>query len=316
MPPESFLHGRNDFKELIQTVAHSEQIHDPALVEKDYWIMHALFGLKLLGLTFQLKGGTSLSKGFGVIDRFSEDIDVRIEPFDGLNFDENPNHNKPQHIDSRRKFFDKLQQKIKIPGITAVERDPTYGTKTMRNAGLRLRYESLFDPIPGLKDGVLLEVGSDQTSPYRAVTISSWIVDFEGTRKLNYTDNRAVEIPCYNPEYTFVEKLQTVIHKYRQFEREDKLPSDLLRHYYDIHRLLDLPEVQKFIGTPEYLEHKRKRFKSLDQNVAESAAFSLYNEKIRNQFETEYKKTAALYYRGQIPLDKILARIQKDLPRL
>ena len=316
MSPESFLHERNDFKELIQAVAQSEQINDPALVEKDYWIMHALFGLKLLGLTFQLKGGTSLSKGFRVIDRFSEDIDIRIEPFDGLKFDENPNHNKPQHIESRREFFDKLQQKIKIPGVTAVERDPTYDTKTMRNAGLRLRYETLFDPIPGLKDGVLLEVGSDQTSPYRAVTISSWVIDFEGTRNLRYTENRAVEIPCYNPEYTFVEKLQTVIHKYRQFETEQKVSSDFLRHYYDIHRLLDLPEVQKFIGTSEYLRHKTKRFKSLDQNVAKSAAFSLPDEKIRKQFETEYKKTAALYYRGQIPLDQILTRIQKDLPRL
>jgi hypothetical protein len=34
------------------------------------------------------------------------------------------------------------------------------------------------------------------------------------------------------------------------------------------------------------------------------------------QFEVEYSKTAPLYYRGQIPLDKILARIQRDLARL
>lgn len=36
---------------------------DPALVEKDYWIMHCLYGLDELGFIFQLKGGTSLSKG-------------------------------------------------------------------------------------------------------------------------------------------------------------------------------------------------------------------------------------------------------------
>jgi predicted nucleotidyltransferase component of viral defense system len=77
-------------------------------VEKDYWIMHAVFGLNQLGLKFELKGGTSLSKGFGVIHRFSEDIDIRIEPFDGLQVDTNPNHEKPQHVESRRQFFDKL----------------------------------------------------------------------------------------------------------------------------------------------------------------------------------------------------------------
>ena len=82
--PDSFLHERSDFKALVETVADSENINDPALVEKDYWIMHAVYGLKQLGLTFELKGGTSLSKGFGIIQRFSEDIDIRIEPFDGL----------------------------------------------------------------------------------------------------------------------------------------------------------------------------------------------------------------------------------------
>jgi hypothetical protein len=40
-----FLHERKDFKALIDTVAESEKIDDPALVEKDYWIMHCLYGL-------------------------------------------------------------------------------------------------------------------------------------------------------------------------------------------------------------------------------------------------------------------------------
>src|ERR1700745_1530951 len=123
MPPDSFLHERSDFKALVETVADSEKINDPALVEKDYWIMHAVFGLKELGLTFELKGGTSLSKGFGVIHRFSEDIDIRIEPFDRIHVDTNPNHAKPLHIESRRVFYEKLREKIKIPGITTVQRD-------------------------------------------------------------------------------------------------------------------------------------------------------------------------------------------------
>ena len=42
--------------------------------------MHCLYGLQQLGLTFELKGGTSLSKGHKTIDRFSEDIDILIEP--------------------------------------------------------------------------------------------------------------------------------------------------------------------------------------------------------------------------------------------
>src|ERR1700733_4132086 len=316
VPSDAFLHERSDFKALVATVADSEKINDPALVEKDYWIMHAVFGLKHLGLTFELKGGTSLSKGFGIIQRFSEDIDIRIEPFDGLQVDTNPNHAKPQHIDSRRQFYEKLRDKIKIPGITAVERDTTYDDETLRNAGLRLSYDTPFGSIAGLKDGILLEVGFDQTTPNRAVTISSWVVQFADARKLQYTGNRALHIPCYNPEYTFVEKVQAVVRKYGQFKLTGKVPTNFLRHYYDIHQLLDVEAVQQFIGTPKYLEHKKKRFKSLDHDVAKSGAFTIEDENIRKRFEAEYSKTAPLYYRGQIPFGTILARIERDLVRL
>src|SRR6185437_12785423 len=280
---------------------------------KDYWIMHAIYGLKELGLKFELKGGTSLSKGFGIIHRFSEDIDIRIEPFDGIDVKFGPNYDKPDHIESRKEFFDKLRNKIEIPGITSVERDHEFDDKDLlRNAGLRLKYDSHFGAVSGMKDGILLEVGSDKTDPHQQVTISSWVVDF-AKDKLAFKDNRAPAIDCYNPEYTFVEKLQTVVKKFRQFREKGQVARNFLRHYYDIHQLLDYPAVQIFIGTPEYLEHKKKRFKSENQKLRETGAFTLDDTETRKLFESEYAKTAALYYRGQVPLDAILARIQKDL---
>lgn len=315
MPPKSFLHERSDFKALIETVAQGESINDPALVEKDYWIMHALFGLKELGLSFELKGGTSLSKGFGIIHRLSEDIDIRIDPFDGLEVDTNPKHEKASHIESRRKFFEQLQSKIRIPGIEAVERDAAYDDEKLRNAGLRLRYRSPFGAVAGLKDGILLEVGFDQTAPHKALTISSWTVQFAGKNNLEYIDNRALDIRCYNAEYTFVEKLQTIVKKYRQFKETEKLSPNFLRHYYDVYQLIDIREVQTFIGTPDYLQHKTKRFKSENHNIAESGAFTLAGT-VLTRFESEYSKTAALYYRGQVPLKDILERIQRDISRL
>src|SRR5947209_13608176 len=80
--PRELLHNHPQFADLIRIVAQEKGI-DPALIEKDYWIMHCLYGLQRLGLSFALKGGTSLSKGFQIIDRFSEDIDIRIEPPEG-----------------------------------------------------------------------------------------------------------------------------------------------------------------------------------------------------------------------------------------
>lgn len=73
------LHDLPDFGDLIVVTARDLTI-DPGLVEKDYWIMQALWGLQEFGFHFELKGGTSLSKGYQLIHRFSEDIDILIHP--------------------------------------------------------------------------------------------------------------------------------------------------------------------------------------------------------------------------------------------
>jgi predicted nucleotidyltransferase component of viral defense system len=80
--PRDYLHDHPQFPDLIRIVADEKGI-DPALVEKDYWIMHCLHGLQQFGFAFQLKGGTSLSKGHHAINRFSEDIDILVEPPSG-----------------------------------------------------------------------------------------------------------------------------------------------------------------------------------------------------------------------------------------
>jgi predicted nucleotidyltransferase component of viral defense system len=317
MPHEALLlHEHNDFRPLLDTVAQAEKIDDPVLVEKDYWIMHVLFGLRQLGLDFQLKGGTSLSKGFQIIHRFSEDIDIKIEPFDGVEVDVNPNHDKPAHIESRRRFFEKLCTKLVIPGITSVERDTAYDDPRLQNAGIRLLYRSIYGPKEGLKAGILLEAGFSKTSPNQAVTISSWAYNFAEKNRVACHDNRAVDVICYNPEYTFVEKLQTIARKFRQFAESGSMPTNFLRHYYDVAQLLDVERVQKFIGTPEYLEHKKVWFRSENQNLQATDAFTLLDAKNRELFTKEYAKTEALYYRGQIALDTILDRIKRDLDRL
>ena len=99
------LHEHKDFKDLIATVSDNMGI-DPTLVEKDYWIMHCLWGLQQQGFGFELKGGTSLSKGFRLIHRFSEDIDIRIEPPASMDVKIGKNQNKESHIKSRSNYYD------------------------------------------------------------------------------------------------------------------------------------------------------------------------------------------------------------------
>lgn len=311
-----FLHARRDFNQLLAVVA-AERGVDPVLVEKDYWLMHCLWGLRNQGFEFELKGGTSLSKGFGVIHRFSEDIDIRIEPPASMNVKTGRHHDKPSQVESRRAFYDWLSEKIRIPGIVGVERDTAFDDEKMRSAGIRLIYPTALGSLEGVKSGVLLEVGFDDTAPNRPVMISSWAYDAAAARGVAATDNRAIEVPCYAPTHTFVEKLQTLSTKYRGLADAGRMPSNFLRHYYDVYCLLALPEVLEFIGTPAYEARKRQRFRAADELViARNPAFVLTDEARLRAFATEYARTAALYYQGQPAFDEIVARIHAHIGRL
>lgn len=308
-----FLHERRDFDQLLAIVANDRGL-DPMLVEKDYWIMHGLWGLQAQGFLFELKGGTSLSKGFGVIHRFSEDIDIRIEPPVDMDVKTGRNQDKPAHIASRQAYYDELAKRINIPGIDSVERDTFFDDEKMRSAGIRLSYSPRAATLAGVKDGILLELGFDDTAPNRPVTVSSWALDFAIDRGVQVIDNRAVDVPCYAPTHTFVEKLQTISTKYRRLAEAKEFPANFLRHYYDVYCLLDLPEVQEFMNTPAYKVRKEQRFRSGDELVIpKNPAFTLSDPAQRELFSREYRKSSALYYQGQPEFDQLLARISMHL---
>jgi hypothetical protein len=313
--PREYLHNHPQFADLIRIVADEKGI-DPALVEKDYWIMHCLYGLQRLGFQFELKGGTSLSKGFQIIDRFSEDIDIRIEPPADQDVKTGCNHLKEAHIRSRKSFYDGLAKKIKINGITRVERDTDFDNKDFFSAGIRLHYEGIAAPIEDLRDGVLLEAGFANVTPNTAKDMSSWAYE-HAADKIDIIDNRAKAVACYDPGYTLVEKLQTISTKFRKQQASGELPSDFMRHYYDVYCLLGRPEVQAFIGTAAYEKHKQSHFPKADnQNIAANEAFLLSDGRTRATYAKAYAIGSALYYKGQPTLEQVLKEINASIDRL
>ncbi len=303
--PRDYLHNHPEFSELIRIVAQEKSI-DPALVEKDYWIMHCLYGLQQLNMTFELKGGTSLSKGFLIIDRFSEDIDIRIDPPEDQDVKTKPNHTKPAHVQSRRNFYDWLTKTIKIDGIDEVARDTAFDNNTLMSGGIRLSYKSDTDSVAGLKDGILLEVGFDDVTPNIATDISSWAYDYAAD-KVDIIDNRAKGVACYHPGYTLVEKLQTISTKYRKQQETKEFPPNFMRHYYDVYSLLQRPDIQAFVGTDAYKEHKAKRFPRADNpDIAQNQAFILNDPKTRQTYDKAYTATSALYYKAKPTFEQIL----------
>jgi hypothetical protein len=320
----TFLHQRKDFRSLISTLATEKGILE-ALIEKDYWIMHALYGMKNIGLDFELKGGTSLSKGFKIIDRFSEDIDLHITPpkafveQTGITVNENPKSSSKNIVANRMQFFDWLADNIHIDGIEA-ERDTEFDDKEGRNGGIRLTYNGFFGSVSGIKDGILLEVGFAKVTPNMKVDISSWMYNKSIEAGLNISDNRALGIACYHPGYTLVEKLQTIATKFR-VEQENSVGGpkvNFMRQYYDVYRLLQREDIQQFIITQEYRAHKLDWFPHADLNspLAEKEAFLLTDDKTRTEFRNRYQGTSSLYYLGQPDFDEILEFIQANLEKL
>lgn len=311
-----YLHNHKQFPDLLNIIAEEMGIQ-PGLVEKDYWIMHVLYGLKKQDFQFELKGGTSLSKGFGIIERFSEDVDIHISPPARLGVNETGS--KPNAVNSRKEFYDWLSDNIKIDGIIANQRDKDFDNeRTYTSGGIRLFYNNKTEAIQGLKEGILLEAGFDNVAPNELINISSWAYNRAKESKIEFIDNSAIDIACYHPGYTFVEKLQTITTKFRKEQESKKTGVNFMRQYYDVYSLLENQKVLDFIGTDEYRAHKENRFSKADKviPIQENQAFILDDKAIRDSFIQRYKNTEALYYNGQPDFEKLIERIGKYLERL
>ena len=317
--PASYLHERKDFLDLLRILEEETGIQ-AGLIEKDYWIMHVLYGLKKQPFDFELKGGTSLSKGYKIINRFSEDIDIHIKAPAALGVNENPKNTKKQAVEGRKAFYDWLAATIKIEGILSVERDTNFDdTEHYRSGGIRLHYQSQTETIDGVKEGILLEAGFDTVHPNQALTISSWAYHKAiANPKINIIDNRAIDIICYHPGYTFVEKLQTIATKFRQEQQGGEARVNFMRQYYDVAQLLENEQVIAFIGSDAYEAHKIARFPKADLAIpiAENEAFLLNDPALRAKFRSRYESTSSLYYKGQPDFLAILTKIQDNLHKL
>lgn len=237
----SFVHeNAEELADLVQIVAGERGLRR-SIVEKDYWVTHTLWALSQTGLDVWFKGGTSLSKGFGIIERFSEDLDLKIEPgaVTALPHVSNWKSDRSRPTSERRAFFERLPAHVAIPDCRVeLELDTT--DKLWRNANLRVVYPGLFlAELPAEVSGsVRLEVGNARVTPHVARLITSWIHDKLASTNLlaAYQDNRAAGVRCVHPFVTLIEKLDAL---HRRFPNERSAPAMFVRHYEDVARLID-----------------------------------------------------------------------------
>lgn len=230
----TFVHEDRAFDDLLQ-IAAEQRMLSRGLVEKDYWVTHTLWALQASGVEFWFKGGTSLSKGFGLIQRFSEDLDLKIDPggLVALPKVTNWHGERKQATAARQAYFETLAAVLSVPGAR-VALDHESVDRLWRGANLRVTYPGRYlTDLPGtLRPFVQLEVGSARVTPFVACDLTSFAHDTLESRgqRAAFVDNRPRGIRCVHPLVTLIEKIDGIC---RRFQNERTEPAAFVRHYED-----------------------------------------------------------------------------------
>ena len=279
-------------------------------VEKDYWItlvLNRLAKSKYVAASV-FKGGTSLSKGYNLIERFSTDVDIAI-----IN-----NHTKTGNeiktiIRSIEKEITVDLTELKMDGVTS--------------KGSRFR-KSVFEYVSTDKNNTLIvEVNSFANPfPYKMLSIKSFVFDF-----LMQTGNEAYieeyhlhpfEVNVLSKEQTLLEKMVSLIRCSFEENTAEALQGKI-RHFYDLYFLMKDEECAAFISSEEFkpqfdviLQHDREMFEEpkgwQKKLLAESALVNDFDniwKQIKEKYQTEL---SALAYRP-IPSEAVIAKHFSEL---
>lgn len=296
-------------------------------VEKDLWvtvILQLVFALPYAGKLL-FKGGTTLAKA-GLIERFSEDIDLAIDRSQfGLEGDLTKKQlkglRKASSIFVRDQVAADLRAAIDGFGIgelCEVEAEPDgEGDSTYPEPRkIHIRYHSFFPaPLPYLRPEVMLEVGSRSLiEPYRMVKVESFVsqntpIDAAVNDKL---------IPMAEPCKTFLEKA-FLLHELfstgvpRKAERKS-------RHLYDLEKMMRHPEILSAIHDDELwnsIHHHRSVFTPLRDvdytpDIRERICL-VPPENCIDDWKHDYQAMceSMIYEPNPIPFDRLIERMRE-----
>lgn len=228
----TFVHEDPEFTSLLASVGQAHGLDEP-LVEKDYWITHTLWALENAGLDLWFKGGTSLSKGFSIIQRFSEDLDMKIEAGSTALPQVSKWKAGGKTGGSDRLAFYVGLANLALPGIRQTLDEASLG-KAAEGANLKIHYPGIFlNDLPGeISPFVLLEAGEARVRPCLKPPISSMVHDHLDRLGIQeqFTRNRPRRLNCIHPKVTLIEKLDAIS---RRFPRADLDAVKFVRHYED-----------------------------------------------------------------------------------
>jgi predicted nucleotidyltransferase component of viral defense system len=229
----------------------TDQLKQPAVaIEKDWWVVQTLRLIFEMDCADSLvfKGGTSLSKAWGLIERFSEDIDLALDRkflgFEGeLSNQQIKKLRKASFKYITEEFYPALKAKFEDVGLSDLEIKIAETTESDQDPRIiEIYYPSVFDALGYIRPKVIIEVGSRSLrEPFSVRSFNSYVG--EHNPDAVFADS-LINIPTVNPERTFLEKI-FLLHE--EFQKPlDKIRTDrLTRHLYDLEKLMDTEFAQK-----------------------------------------------------------------------
>ncbi len=215
-------------------------------VEKDYWVTFALqiiFSSEAADYTI-FKGGTALSKCYGIIERFSEDIDLVIVQSGESN---NQLKNKTKKIS---KILDSYFPEIEVEGITQ---------KMGMNRKTAHSYSKEFSGDYGqVRDSIIIEaswLGYFEPNENREIKtlIAEMMEKNNQTPLIGEYGLEPFKVSVLKPTRTLCEKIMSLV----RFSYSEDAISDLkskVRHIYDIYKMLEVPEIKYFFDSIKFDE--------------------------------------------------------------
>ena len=218
----------------------------PALIEKDYYVTEALRIIATaLGGKVIFKGGTSLSKGWNLIQRFSEDIDIFVDP---AAFE--PALGKRAIDRELKRLRDAVDNH---PALTFLKDE----SQTIGGFGRsdRFSFDQRFGGPGEVAGHVLVEAGTASgREPTTTRELRSYLGTFLTERGVSFgaEDEAGFAMRLLHFRRTFVEKLFAIHGKVELFKRDGRPIGSYARHYYDIYRLAEQPDVTGMLRSEEY----------------------------------------------------------------
>jgi predicted nucleotidyltransferase component of viral defense system len=300
------------FKELIKLTAIELKINRP-FVEKDYWITLVLSRLAKSKYVDEsvFKGGTSLSKGYNLIERFSEDVDIAII------------NDKGKTGNEIKTIIRNIEKEI-TPDLTELQMEG------VTSKGSRFR-KSLFEYVTTEKGNsnnkLIVEINSfTNPFPFQRLTIQSFVFDFlmqtNNEKYIEQYNLQSFEVNVLSKEQTLLEKMVSLI-RFSFKENTVESISEKIRHFYDLYYLMKSPECIEFVASDSLkkqfdtiLGHDREMFEEpkdwQNKSISESPLvtnFSTLWKQIKEKYQTEL---SALAYRP-IPDEKDVAKCFEEL---